>query len=212
MKTTDRPDSGTSPAWQTIENPLTGERVTFIETGAARCVFDLVLTPGRLPIATHRHPGREVFSVIEGSLTLTVDGVERRLEPGDEAAITTEWHSPSNAGDVDVVVRVTCEPGAFAERGIRGAFGLCRDGLVGDDGRPKDLLSFALLSENGRYAIRGVPVPLWKVLMTVLGAVAVLRGRRRVLDRYWPPDLARPWRRRPSARQLVVGSRRGSMP
>lgn len=183
--------------WDTIRNPLTGEVLTFVERGAHRCVFDLTLPSGRVPVVTHRHPGVERFDVRDGHLRLMVDGVARDLGPGEGLEVhARQFHAPTNDFGAPVLVRVTCTPyGHFAERGVRMAFGAARDGRVRPDGRPRDLLTLALGSERGRFQIAGPPTVLWRLMMTLLGAVAVLAGRRRVLDSYWPDDLPRPWRR-----------------
>ena len=185
---------GASPdPWRTIENPITGEVLTFVERSAERCVLDLTLPPGQVPIAVHSHTGREHFLVLKGDLRVTVSGVVHDLGEGQEMAVKQEFHSPTNVSGTDVTFRVTCEPGYFAERGLRGAFGMANDGRIGPDGKPRDFLTLALLSERGKYRVEGVPGPVWRVLMTGLGAGARLAGRRKVLDGYWPPDLPRPW-------------------
>lgn len=179
--------------WRTIHNPITGEAATFLESNADKCVFDLTIPPDRVPIVTHRHPGREHFRVLAGRLRLTVDGVVHDLEPGREHAVHQEFHAPTNVSGSDVTVRVTCEPGYFAERGMRVAFGLARDGRIAADGKPKDLLSLALVSENGKFMIAGPPPLVWRALMTLLSIAARLAGRRNVLNSYLPPELPRPW-------------------
>lgn len=51
----------------------------------------------------------------------------------------------------------------------------------------------ALLTERGRYYMPVMPRPVWRGLMTGLGAVGTSVDRRRVLERYRPPELPRPW-------------------
>lgn len=179
--------------WRTIHNPITGEVLTFLESGVEQCVFDLVIPSGRVPVVTHRHPGTENFHVLGGRLHLTVDGVPHDLEVGQQHTVHQEFHAPTNVSGADVTVRVTAKPGYFAERGIRVAFGLARDGRIAADGKPKDLLSLALVSENGQYMLAGPPPLVWRALMTVLTVAAKLAGRRTVLNSYLPPDLPRPW-------------------
>lgn len=169
--------------------------VTFLERGPEKCVFELTLPPRGVPIVTHRHPGTERFDVLAGRLRLTVDGVVHDLVAGDGAEVTgRQFHAPTNVADTPAVVRVTCSPhGYFAERGMRLAFGAAADGRIGPDGRPRDLLLLALGSEGGRFQIAGPPTFIWRPLMTMLSAIAVVAGRRRVLESYWPDDLPRPW-------------------
>lgn len=184
--------------WDVITNPISGERLRFLGRDGDAVRMEVTLPAGGLPVIEHRHPGWERFEVQDGVLDLRVEGVLHRLRAGQQHTVTTEFHFPANTGDTDAVVIVTASLGDFAERGLRGAFGLARDGRMDAKGRPKDLLAFALLSERGAYQIAGPPRAVWVALMTVLGWIAVLAGKRRVLERYWPPDLERPWRRRRS--------------
>lgn len=179
--------------WNVIHNPVTGETVTFVERTPERLVFEVVMPRGGLPVISHRHPGTEHFRVQRGELDLHAAGVVHTLAAGDEYTVHQEFHHPANSSDADTVVTVTCTPGAFAERGLRGMFGLARDGWIRPDGKPADYLSLALLSEGGQFQIEGPPRPLWVLAMRILTVVAVAAGRRKRLERYWPPDLARPW-------------------
>ena len=181
--------------WDHIQNPVTGEHLRFLrrdpETNAT--TVEIVFPAGGLPVVEHRHPGWEKFEVQAGTLTLTADRLKHELGPGDAFTVTSEFHFPANVGTEDAVVMVTASPGDFFERGIRVAFGLARDGGVASDGRPRDILAFALASERGAYQITGPPRWLWVSLMTTLGWVAVLAGKRQQIEKYWPPDLRRPW-------------------
>lgn len=182
--------------WRFIENPVTGETVEFIESSPDRTVARVTFPPGST-VVVHQHPGIERFDVKTGVLTLTVDGTAHTLAAGETFAVHQEWHFPANRGDRTAVVVVTVEGsppgnGAFFERGIRGIFGLCRDGLVTASGPPKDLLVMALLTENGQYRQKGLPAPFYNAAMTVLGRLARRRGKAAVLEQYWPPDLERP--------------------
>lgn len=179
--------------WDTIFNPITGETCTFLERSPERLVCEIRFPKGGLPVISHRHPGSEHFRVKSGVLDLVADGVLHRLGEGDQFTVHQEFHHPENTSDDDTVVIVTCEPGDFAERGLRGAFGLARDGGIAPDGRPRDILALAILSEGGQFQIEGPPRPVWIAAMKTLGVVARLGGKRKQVERYWPPDLARPW-------------------
>jgi hypothetical protein len=76
---------------ETIENPVTGERITWLETasdsGGESLAFELYLRAGASVSAEHRHVRQiEQFSVVAGSLRVTVDGRESDLEVGDSPA------------------------------------------------------------------------------------------------------------------------------
>ena len=179
--------------WDVITNPVTGETITFRERTPQRLVLDLHLPPGGPGIVAHHHTWTEQFVVRQGRLDVAVDGVVHHLGPGDELTVDDAIHQPVNPTGATTVVTVVCRPGAAAERGLRGAFGLARDGRIRADGRPRDLLSLALLSEKGQFRIAGVPRAVWRPLIGGLALTARVAGRRRVVERYWPPDLQRPW-------------------
>ena len=185
-------------SWDEIHNVATGERLRFLDRDRSRdsVTMEVLFPVGGRAVVEHRHPGSERFEVIKGVLDLTTDGVVHRLAAGEEYTVTREFHFPANRGVEDALVRVTASPAAFAERGIRTAFGLARDGGVTPSGRPRDLLALALVSERGAYQVAGPPRVVWVVLMTVLGWVAVIAGKRAKVERYWPPELERPWRGR----------------
>lgn len=117
--------------WRVIHNPITGEVLTFLKRTPEQVVFDLELPPQRLPVAVHSHPGTESFEVLEGTLRLTVAGDVHDLGPGETSTVHDELHGPANVSDRLARVRVTCaELPEFAERGLRGGFGLARYGRM----------------------------------------------------------------------------------
>jgi len=77
---------------QTLVNPVTGERMTFLETAAEtrgdRVVIELHADPGGSVAAAHVHPGQwETFDVVAGTLGAKVAG--RTLE-----AVPGTWDTP----------------------------------------------------------------------------------------------------------------------
>jgi mannose-6-phosphate isomerase-like protein (cupin superfamily) len=176
-----------------ITNPVTRETVTFLERTPQQLIVDLRLPPGGPGIVAHRHAWTEHFTVRQGRLDLTVDGVVHHLGPGDELTVDDVGHRPVNPSASTTVITVACRPGTAAERGLRGTFGLARDGRIRADSRPGDILSLALLSEKGQFRIDGVPPAIWRPLIAGLALTARIAGRRRVVEQYWPPDLQRPW-------------------
>lgn len=150
--------------------------------------MDFEFPPGGRPVPQHAHPGSESFEVLQGAIDLRVGRQVHRLAVGETFTVTTELHSPSNPLDVPAVVRVVCEPGAFAERGLRGYFGMARDGLIRDDGRPRDLLAAAVLnvSEEGELYLPPLPRAVYRRLMRGLATLGRWRGKEELLARYQP--------------------------
>jgi quercetin dioxygenase-like cupin family protein len=97
----------------TIENPITGERATFLatsaETNGEAVVIETVVQPHGFVAAAHIHPAQtERFAVEVGTLGLKVGRKTVTLTAGEVA--TVEAGSPHrfwNAGDEPV--RFVCE-------------------------------------------------------------------------------------------------------
>jgi quercetin dioxygenase-like cupin family protein len=139
---------------RTIENPVTGERCTFFETsresGGARTVGELEVTPGGgVPI--HRHANHEErIDVLDGEIEVTSDGVTRRLGTGEHvviaAGVVHRWRNPSR--DRNLRFRGMLTPGHPGfELVLRVMFGLARDGESRKSGLPRSFGDLALLAE-----------------------------------------------------------------
>ena len=101
-----------------IENPVTGERITFVrtseQTGGAIAEMDLELSPTAFLAAEHIHRSQEEkFQVLDGHILLHCGGKESISGPGDTAAVppgvTYAW---APHGDAGARVRLTFTPGA----------------------------------------------------------------------------------------------------
>ncbi|OBB24156.1 cupin [Mycolicibacterium peregrinum] len=155
-----------------IENPLTGERITFLETAAStggRCLrFRLDVAPGgRIP-NLHVHPSaQETFEIADGRVqirraheTWVADTGETVIVPPGVAHV---WGNPF---DEPAAVIVELRPALRAETMFETMFGLARDGKVDPQrNMPKSLLQIAVLHDFHReitlpgfagVALRGV--------------------------------------------------------
>src|SRR5665648_600822 len=100
-----------------IYNPVQRDAATFLETseetGGVRTLAELEVAPGG-QVTPHYHlTYSERFKVLEGQLTVEIDGVHRQLEPGDEAvAAVRSVHAWSNPGEHRIVVQVELRPGS----------------------------------------------------------------------------------------------------
>ncbi|MGZ4278272.1 MAG: cupin domain-containing protein [Solirubrobacteraceae bacterium] len=123
----------TSPP-RRIHDPHLRETVTFVETaaesGGRRSLVELDLAPGaRDPL--HRHDAYdERFEVLDGALTVEVDGVARLLEAGETLLVAAgSEHRVVNRSGRPVAVRLELCPGhAGYERALQVAFGLAAEG------------------------------------------------------------------------------------
>jgi quercetin dioxygenase-like cupin family protein len=95
---------------QTLQIP-SGARFTPLESttqsGGARVEFEIVAPPGAPGPPPHYHPPQqESWQVLDGELTVTIDGQERTLAGGDEVTIAPGTvHTFANRGSADVRFR-----------------------------------------------------------------------------------------------------------
>ena len=119
-----------------IYNPVQADAATFLETsdetGGARTLIELEVAPGG-KVTPHYHlTYSERFKLIEGRLTVEIDGVRHELEPGDEAVVAPgSLHAWRNPGAERSIAHVELRPGSPGfENALRVAYGLAADGLV----------------------------------------------------------------------------------
>lgn len=103
-------------AGDVIEHPVTGERITFLETaddtGGEYVRSELRVQPHGFVAAPHVHPRlEETFEILSGTFTFVVDGEERQVGPGEGASIPAGTpHAWWNAGEEEGVAIVEFRP------------------------------------------------------------------------------------------------------
>jgi quercetin dioxygenase-like cupin family protein len=150
----------------TIENPVTGERITFLatsrETDGDAVVIETVVQPDGFVAAAHVHPSQsERFAVAEGTLGLKVGGEKLTLEPGDVAVVEAGTpHKFWNAGDEPV--RFVCEvrPALQFESLLETMFALAADGKTNKKGMPNPL-RLAVIAKAHFDTVRLPLPPAW---------------------------------------------------
>ena len=138
---------------RTIENPVTGERATYIETArdshGERSVVDFEIRPGG-GVPTHRHAEHEErIDVLDGELELTLANVTRRYGAGTQVVIAPgtvhAWRNPSRDRRLRFRGMMTPAHPGF-ETALRVLFGLGRDGGLRPSGIPRRLGDLALIT------------------------------------------------------------------
>ena len=173
-----------------IENPRTGQRLTFLktarETDGALLEFEVAASTEGADLPDHVHPGQdERIEVLAGAVRLRVAGDERVLEAGEAASVPAGvTHSWACAGE-DTRVRVEVAPAADAETFLETMYGLSRDGKTNAKGMPKPLQMAVLAHAHRReMAFAGPPVALQRALLGALAPFGRLRGYRARYPRY----------------------------
>jgi quercetin dioxygenase-like cupin family protein len=153
-------------AGETVENPVTGERLTFHETalgtGGAYVRFEAVIAPGgRLP-AAHIHPKQtESFAPISGTLTMTVGGRKIQARPGDVVVVEPGTpHYFRNASDEPVRMMCEIRPALELESLIETMYSLAADGKTNRWGMPNPF-RLAVIADHHFDTVRVPVVPQW---------------------------------------------------
>jgi mannose-6-phosphate isomerase-like protein (cupin superfamily) len=169
-----------------IENPTTGEAITWVETAATTdgslLAFDLELRPDAALAAEHRHVEQtETFRVLSGRIGISVGGDEQELGQGEEVTVPVgvahRWWPTGGEG---AVIRVELRPALRTEIFFETFFGLGRDGKTNAKGIPGLLQIAVAYSELGASCPQLVkpPVPVQRLILTPLAPIGKLLGRR----------------------------------
>ena len=173
-------------AGQILENPVTGERITFrktsAETNGEYVEIDLELAADGAVPGTHVHPKQvEIFEVLEGTMKFRLGLKKIVAGPGEVVTVPAgAVHNFANAGTDTAKVRVTMEPALKMEELFETSVSLAKQGRVMKSGMPKPL-DLALFVERFQDEARAPfpPHPVVRVLFAPLRRMALRRGRGR---------------------------------
>lgn len=169
-------------AGDVIENPVSGERITFVrtseQTGGAIAEMDLELSPTAFLAAEHIHRSQEEkFQVLDGHILLRCGGEESVSGPGESVVVPPGApHSWAPHGGAGARVRLTFTPGAGIEHFFDEFFRLAREGRVNAKGMPSLPVSARLGLAHDMY-LAGPPVPLQRAAFRVLAHASRLIPR-----------------------------------
>ena len=188
----------------TIEHPVTGERITFLETSEETdgkyATFELRVRPHGFVVAPHVHPfAEETFEIRSGTFTFVVDGHERRAGPGDGATVPAgAVHAWWKTGEDEGIAVVEFRPALKTEEFFESFFGLAQDGKVSQKtGLPNVLWLASIFRTYQDFGhLAKPPLFVQRVVFAPLSAVARLLGYR--LPRPYPYAPAQ----RPGARDV----------
>ena len=178
---------------ETIENPVTGERITFRETGegsdGSGLLFDYVLEPAGFAVGRldHVHPRQEErFEVKSGRLGVRIDGDEWTATEGTRFAILPRTpHTVWNDGSEKMHAVVEMRPALDVESFFETMYRLARDGKTNESGIPSPLRFATIAAEfDDEIRITGVSGRLQTILTTALARIGRLRGYRARPPRY----------------------------
>ena len=192
-----------------IENPMTGERITFLkttrETNGQLLQFEYVLPPG-FTIPEHVHPQQEErHEVLAGTLRGRVGGQERDYREGEgvvgPAGVPHAWQNSSCDEELRFVSEL--RPPLVFETILETTFGLARDGKTTKQGIPKNPLQLAVLVDETRGMFYSTRVPVavqeaFLALFAVLAFVGRMLGYKARYPEYSGPEEPQREDRRPT--------------
>ncbi len=129
----------------TIENPVTGERLRFLktsrDTGGESVVVEVTVQPDGFVAAAHVHPNQsEHFQVLEGTVGFKLDGKTIEAKAGDSVVVEPGTsHKFWNAGETPARFVTVVSPALQFEQLIETMFSLAADGKTNGKGMPNPL-------------------------------------------------------------------------
>jgi mannose-6-phosphate isomerase-like protein (cupin superfamily) len=182
-------------AGQTLENPASGERITFrrtaAETNGELVAIDLELPAGaRVPGGLHIHPKQEErFEVVKGTMRFRMRRKKVVAGPGEVVVVPPRVpHDFANVGDETALVRVDIRPALKMERLFETAVALAEQGRTMMNGIPRPL-DLALFTREFENEVQVAFPPRWVQRLT-LAPLAWLARRRGYGARYIPKPAA----------------------
>jgi quercetin dioxygenase-like cupin family protein len=130
---------------QTIENPITGERVVFRRTAAdtkgEAVVVEVFVEPHGFVAARHVHPNQEErFEILSGALELTLGADTVTAQAGDRVMVPAGTsHTFRNAGDTTAHFVCEVRPALQFESLLETMYALAADGKTNGNGMPNPL-------------------------------------------------------------------------
>jgi mannose-6-phosphate isomerase-like protein (cupin superfamily) len=176
---------------QTLENPASGERITFrrttAETNGELIAIDLELpADARVAGGLHLHPKQEErFEVVKGTMRFRMKRKGVVAGPGEVVVVPPGMpHDFANVGDETALVRVDIRPALKMERMFETAVALAQEGRTMMKGIPKPL-DLALFTGEFEDEVQKAFPPRWVQRLT-LAPLAWLARRRGHGARYTP--------------------------
>ena len=181
-------------AGDVIENPVSGERFTFLKTAADTngelLQAELALRPGGRVPADHVHPRQEErFEVISGTARCKAGDVVRDLSAGESLVVPPgRSHRPWNETDQEVRILVEFRPALRTEEFFETFCGLASDGKAGKSGLPRNPLQLSVMSHEYEMFLARPPLWLQRPLIAAIAALARLMGYRARYEKYSGPE------------------------
>jgi len=174
-----------------LSNPITKQNIRFLQTskdtGGKLLEMETTYHTLSLEPPPHYHPHQEEdFTVIEGYLTVRIDGQLKVLRSGDTLHIRkNQIHSMWNNTDAKTVVNWKVRPAMDTENFLETVMGLAGDAKVNRKGIP-NLLQVALIANKfaAVFRLSKPPFVVQRLLFLILLPFSYLFGYRATYGKY----------------------------
>lgn len=169
----------------TIENPVTGERVLFrrtaAETDGELVEIETTVQPGGFVAARHVHPRQEErFHVLRGTVAFQAGPETVELGPGDRITVPAGTpHRFWNAGEDEATFACEVRPALHFEALLADMFALARDGKTNRRGMPNPVrLAVIARAYFDTVRLPFPPAPVQRLTLAVAAPIGRLAGYR----------------------------------
>jgi quercetin dioxygenase-like cupin family protein len=174
-----------------LKNSVTGQDITFLktakDTGGRLLEMESVYNAHSTEPISHYHPAQEEdFVVLEGELSVKMNGVLRVYKAGEQFYVPKGTvHCMWNASSRKTVINWQVRPAMNTECLLETGCGLAQDGKTSADGKP-GLLQVALIANHYApvFRIAKPPFIVQRILFTILTPFAYLAGYKAVYKQY----------------------------
>jgi quercetin dioxygenase-like cupin family protein len=167
-----------------LKNPITGQDLVFrrttAQTGGELLEVEAAWAPDSAEPVEHFHPRQEErFRVLEGTLTVRLEGDVRELRAGDELVVPAgARHAMWNSGAGRARASWETRPALRTEAFFEAVWGLASAGKVDAKGAPGPLQGAVLMREyRDEFRLASPPAPVQAVAFRVLAPIGRLLGR-----------------------------------
>ena len=182
---------------QTLVNPVTGERMTFLRTAAETdgeyVLIELHAEPQAFVAAAHVHPAQvETFEIVSGTFGAQVAGRTIEARAGDVLVVEPgQAHKWWNAGEGELVFRCELRPALGFESLIETMFALAAAGKTNKKGLPNPFrLAVIAHAHFDTVRLPFPPAPLQRAALAAGVPLGRLLGYRRTYTSDLTPDPA----------------------
>lgn len=174
----------------TVEHPVTGERIRFLDDpddpGRDPLRFAVSVRPGGGVVRPHVHPRQDEHLAVEvGQMVVQVGDDRRVIEAGESVTVPAGTPHDWKNADPDRPLRFVAElrPGLHAREAFEAVWSVPPDRLR-EDGSMELLQAVVTLDAHwGIFAYPTIPVAIQRVGVFVLARIGRLLGRRPSYER-----------------------------